>query len=307
LVDQHFVPAAFLLEFQGVIRNIVALGVDPRPTPAQRFEVRERFTGLITDGAGQQALLVQHLEPVLRQLIANQMFGLQTYQILAAGVFIESTLCSEVASLFSSLFNTRWRRGLLDGFPVFLALQDLVDAYRDSRLALTMQREKDNITSWPHGGSSVALARQFFLDFIVRERLIEEETRKELDSAHQYVATRPEQYSKFVRKSAPKWVVAIHNQAPPGSLNDYETNWGRYERQQLDNTKVHLGTKTGHQGHVHTLPSLRGGPNGWAGGPDVHGMVDKEVVRALLERQDINGSTYSSAGRRRFRSIDLKV
>jgi len=84
-------------------------------------------------------------------------------------------------------------------------------------------------------------------------------------------------------------VVAIHNQAPPGSLNDYETNWGRYTRQQPDNTKLHLGPKTGHQGHVHTLPSLRGGPNGWAGGPDVHGMVDKEVVRALLERQDING------------------
>jgi len=231
------VPAAFLLEFQGVIRNIVALGVDPRPTPAQRFEVKERFTGLITDGAGQQALLVQHLEPVLRQLIANQMFGLQTYQMLAAGVFIESTLCSEVASLFSSLFNTRRRRGLLDGFPVLLALQDLVDAYRDSRSTLTMQQEKDNITSWPHGGSSVALARQFFLDFFARKQLIEEETRLELDSAHQYVATRLEEYSKFVRKSAPKWVVAIHNQAPPGSLNDYETNWGRYERQQPDNTK----------------------------------------------------------------------
>jgi len=92
LVNQHFVPVAFLLEFQGVIRNIVALGVDPRPTPAQRFEVKERFTGLITDGAGEQALLVQHLEPVLRQLIANQMFGLRTYQVLAAGVFIESTV-----------------------------------------------------------------------------------------------------------------------------------------------------------------------------------------------------------------------
>jgi len=46
--------------------------------------------------------------------------------------------------------------------------------------------------------------------------------------------------------------------------------------------------KTGFQGHVHKLPSLRGGPNGWAGEPDVHGTVDKEVVRALLERQDIN-------------------
>jgi len=61
LVDQHFLPAAFLIEFQGVIRNIVTLGVDPCPTPAQHFEVKERFTGLITDGAGQQALLVEHL------------------------------------------------------------------------------------------------------------------------------------------------------------------------------------------------------------------------------------------------------
>jgi len=84
-------------------------------------------------------------------------------------------------------------------------------------------------------------------------------------------------------------VVAIHNQAPPGLLNNYKTNWGRYERQQPDNTKVHLGTKTGHQGHVHTLLSLREGPNSWAGGPDVQSMVDKEVVRALLEQQDING------------------
>jgi len=93
LVDQHFVPAAFLCEFQDVIRNMVSPSEDPRPTPAQRFEVKECFTGLITDGAGQQALLVKHLKPVLRQLIANQMFGLQTYQLLAAGVFIESTLC----------------------------------------------------------------------------------------------------------------------------------------------------------------------------------------------------------------------
>ena len=91
----------------------MARGEDPRPTPAQHFEVKERFTGLITDRASQQALLVKHLKPVLRQLIANQMFGLQTFQLLAAGVFIESTLCSEVASLFSSLFNTRRERGLL--------------------------------------------------------------------------------------------------------------------------------------------------------------------------------------------------
>jgi len=163
-----------------------------------RFEVKERFTDLITDGASQQALLVKHLEPVLCQLIANQMFGLQTYQMLAVGVFIESMLCREVASLFSSLFNICWKRGLLDGFPVLLALQDLVDAYRDSRSVITMERERDNITSWPHRGSSVVLAQQFFLDFFARERLIEEETRLEPDSGHQYVATRPEEYFKFV-------------------------------------------------------------------------------------------------------------
>jgi len=56
--------------------------------------------------------------------------------MLAAGVFIESTLCSKVASLFSSLFDIRRKCGLLDGFPVLLALQDLVGAYRDSRSAL---------------------------------------------------------------------------------------------------------------------------------------------------------------------------
>jgi len=121
----------------------------------------------------------------LRQLIANQMFGLQVYQMLAAGVFIESTLCSEVASLFSSLFNTRRKRGLLDGFPVLLALQDLVDAYRDSRSAATMEWDKDNIKSWPEGGSSVAMALKFFQDFFAREQLTKQETRQELDSAHQ--------------------------------------------------------------------------------------------------------------------------
>jgi len=83
-------------------------------------------------------------------------------------------------------------------FPGPSGALDLVDAYRDSRSALTMQREKDNITSWPHSGSSVALAQKFFLNFFARERLIEQETRHELDSAHQYVATRPEEYSKFV-------------------------------------------------------------------------------------------------------------
>jgi len=138
------------LEFQGVIRNMVARGQDPRPTLTQRHEVKERFTGLITDGSGQQALLVKHLKPILRQLIANQMFGLQTHQLLAVGVFIESTLCSEVVSLFSTLFEARQARGLLDGFPVLQVIQDLVDTYCDSRSVLTMQREMDNIKSWPH-------------------------------------------------------------------------------------------------------------------------------------------------------------
>jgi len=81
----------------------------------------------------------------LRQLIANQMFGLLTYQKLALGVFIEFSLCAEVASLFSTFFETRWARGLLDGFPVLQALQELVDVCRDSRSALTMRREMDNI------------------------------------------------------------------------------------------------------------------------------------------------------------------
>jgi len=52
LVDQHFVPAEFLLEFQDVICNMVARGPDPRPTLVPHYEVKERFTGLITDGSG---------------------------------------------------------------------------------------------------------------------------------------------------------------------------------------------------------------------------------------------------------------
>jgi len=228
LVDQHFVPAEFLLDFQDVFCNMLARGQDPRPTRAPRYEVKERFTGLITDGSDQQVLLVKHLKPVLRQLIANQMFGLLTYQQLAAGIFIESTLCAEVASVFSTLFEARWARGLLDGFPVLQALQDLVDAYRNSRSALTMRREMDNIKLLPHSSSSVALARKFFQDLFVRERLTEQETRHELDSANQYRATRADEYSKVVRASAPALVLDIHSKAPPGSLNNYETNWEVY-------------------------------------------------------------------------------
>ena len=93
-------------------------------------------------------------------------------------------------------------------------------------------------------------------------------------------------------------MVAIHNEAPPGSLNNYETNWERYNCLQPEDTKRHLGLKTGLQGHVHALPSLRGGPNGWAGEPDVHGMVDKEVVRALLEPEGLTSTDHEWALRR---------
>jgi len=135
----------------------------------------------------------------------------------------------------------------------------------------------------------VALARQFFKDLFARERLTEEETRHELDSANQYVSTRANGYSKVVRASAPTWVLAIHSQAPLELPNNYETNWEVYKHQHPENTSCHMGMKTGLHSHIHALPSLHGGFNKWAGKPDVHGMVDKEVVRALLERQDIDG------------------
>jgi len=204
-------------------------------------------------------------------------------------VFIESTLCAEVASLFSTLFEACRARGLLDGFPVLQALQDLVDAYCDSRSALTIQWEMDNIKSWPHSGSSVSLARKFFQDLFARERLTEQETRHELDSASWYRATRANDYSKVVRVSAPTWLLDIHSKAPLGSLNNFETNWEVYDRQKPENNKRHIGMKTGLQGHVHALPDLRTGFNRWAGEHNIYGMVDKEVVRAFLERQDIDG------------------
>jgi len=101
-VRSNLTGAKKSMQFLGLLRTLMALGVDPRPTPAHRFEVQERFTGLIADGVGQQALLVEHVQPVSRQLLVNQMFGLQIYQMLAAGVFVEFTLCREVESLFSS-------------------------------------------------------------------------------------------------------------------------------------------------------------------------------------------------------------
>jgi len=71
------VPADFLLELQNVISHMVSQGPDPRPTAAPRYEFKERFTSLITNRAGQYELLAQHLKPVLRQLIASQMYGLE--------------------------------------------------------------------------------------------------------------------------------------------------------------------------------------------------------------------------------------
>ena len=197
--------------------------------------------------------------------------------------------CSEVTSLFSSLFDMRRKRALLDGFPVLLALQDLVDAYRDSRSALTMERERANITSCPHG----VLAWRWFGTFSSTfSRANASSRKKRVLNRTLHINTWP-----LVLKSTPSSSESRHpsgwwtstSQATPGSLNEYETNWRRYQRQQPDNNKVHLATKTGHQGHVHALPSWRDGPNSWAGGSDVPGMIDKEVVRALLERQDVNG------------------
>jgi len=211
--------------------------------------------------------------------------------MLAVGVFIESTLCTEVAAFISTLFEACRARGLLDGFAVLLALQDLVDTYHDTRPALTMRCEIDSIKSWPHNGSSVPLAKFFevlFEDLFVRERLTEQDTRLEMDTVNRYKATRDDKYTMLVRKVAPTWVTDIHSKTPPGSLNDYASNWAVYDRLQPEDTKHHFGMKTGHQGHVHALPNLRVGFNRWAGQHNVHGMVDKEVVRELLERQDIN-------------------
>ena len=74
-------------------------------------------------------------------------------------------------------------------------------------------------------------------------------------------------------------MVAIHNEAPLGSLNDCETNGGRYDHKQPADTKRHLGMKTGLQGRVHTLPSWREDTHRWEGEHAVHGLVDKEEVR----------------------------
>ena len=84
-------------------------------------------------------------------------------------------------------------------------------------------------------------------------------------------------------------MLVIHNKAPLELLNNYVTNWEVYDRQQPEHTKRHIGMKTGLQGHVHALPDLRAGFNGWAGEHNVHGVVNKEVVRALFECQDMDG------------------
>jgi len=57
-------------------------------------------------------------------------------------------------------------------------------------------------------------------------------------------------------------VFDIHSKAPLGSLNNYETHWEVYNHQQPENNKPNMGMKTGLQGHVHELPSLRVGFNG---------------------------------------------
>ena len=168
LINDAFMQTDFLLEFQHVILHMVSHRPDPRPTAVPGYEFKERFTGLITDGTSQHAILVTHIKHILRQLIACQRYGLESYQTLASDVSIKSTLCAEVAALFSMLFEAQRARGLLDCFSVLLALQDLVDAYRDTRFALTMRREMDSINFaiklWPHNGTCLPLARKYFED-----------------------------------------------------------------------------------------------------------------------------------------------
>jgi len=45
-------------------QRMVSHGPDPRRTPAPRYQLKERFVGLITDGPGKHALLVENLKPV---------------------------------------------------------------------------------------------------------------------------------------------------------------------------------------------------------------------------------------------------
>jgi len=189
---------------------------NPRPTVVLGCEFKERFTGLITDGTSQHALLFTHIKPILRQLIACQTYGLESYQMLASGVSIKSTLCAEVAALFSMLFDAQRARGLLDGFSVLLALQDVVDAYRNTRFALTMRCEMDSMKLWPHNGTSLPLARKYFEDLFALKRLTEQDTRLEIDMVNRYQATRIDKYTTLVRKVAPKWVTDIHNKATWG-------------------------------------------------------------------------------------------
>jgi len=97
------------------------------------------------------------------------MYGLEPYQMLVAGVFIELTLCAEVVAFFPTLFEAQRTQGPVDGFSVLLALQDLINAYSDTRFALAMRREMDIVKSWPHNGSSVPLAKKFFEDLFALE------------------------------------------------------------------------------------------------------------------------------------------
>ena len=99
-------------------------------------------------------------------------------------------------------------------------------------------------------------------------------------------------------------MVVIHNQAPPGSLNNYETNWEMYDFPQSEDTKCHLGLKTGLQDHVRALPSLRRGE-----------LVSLTFMVWLTMRwcgrfwsvRTSMPSTFSSIGCWCYSRIDLKV
>jgi len=184
LFDQVFTPSDFLLEFQEDIHRMVSHGPDPSPTLAPRYELKEPFISLITDGPGKHALLVRYLKPVLRQLIACQMYRLEPYHMLVVGVFIMLTLCAEVMAFFSMLIEAQRAQGLLDVFAVLLVLQDLVDAYHNTRSALPMRNEMDSVKSRPHNGSSVPLAKKFSEDFFWLEQVTEQDTRLEVDTAN---------------------------------------------------------------------------------------------------------------------------
>ena len=101
LVDQHFEPAAFLLEFQGAIRDLVARGVETRPTPAHRFEVKERFTGLSRMGLASRRYLSSTSSPSCANLLRTKCSGCR------------STKCLRRASSSNLLCAPRWQLSTL--------------------------------------------------------------------------------------------------------------------------------------------------------------------------------------------------